>query len=448
MGSDHLLGRLREIIGKRLSASLTGKMVKRLIAGLAAGMFLMAFLYLGSVNLLQQYFCVSGYFREDEVSRIKEFQEYVRQNALTAKDSGALREWVGQRNLAGFTVSRRKWLMFDISYEGEIYPGSMEIVRKGWKPYYPVVFADGEADVSVYEGADKKYYHLLLGISVAAGFASCLWIFISGMREDVAYIQQLKQEVDVISSGNLNGSITAEGEDELAQLARGLDQMREKLGKKEQIEQELRAAQEKLVLGMSHDLRTPLTGLLAYMEILKKQSQEGCVDGKYIAKAYDKILLMKSMSDQMFEYFFIDSHKEAALEPPEDISGVLGDYLSEMCALLEYSGFSVDAQIPDWKKVSVQVDTDYLGRIVNNLLSNIEKYGDREKKVHVGIFYGTGKVGIEIKNGIASPGKYVKGSGIGLKNVSLMMGQMGGKAAACMEGETFLVRLYFPVCDG
>ena len=46
--------------------------------------------------------------------------------------------------------------------------------------------------------------------------------------------------------------------------------MRQTLVKKEQIEYDLKSAQEKLVLGMSHDLRTPLTGLMAYLEILKK----------------------------------------------------------------------------------------------------------------------------------------------------------------------------------
>ena len=50
--------------------------------------------------------------------------------------------------------------------------------------------------------------------------------------------------------------------------------MRQTLIQREQSEQELRAAQEKLVLGMSHDLRTPLTGLMTYLEILKKTAEK------------------------------------------------------------------------------------------------------------------------------------------------------------------------------
>ncbi|URW85727.1 hypothetical protein M5E86_19185 [Blautia wexlerae] len=70
------------------------------------------------------------------------------------------------------------------------------------------------------------------------------------------------------------GNVTVQGTDEIAQLASGLEHMRQTLVKKEQIEYDLKSAQEKLVLGMSHDLRTPLTGLMAYLEILKKQTKK------------------------------------------------------------------------------------------------------------------------------------------------------------------------------
>lgn len=57
------------------------------------------------------------------------------------------------------------------------------------------------------------------------------------------------------------------------------------------------------MLGMSHDLRTPLTGLMAYLEILKKQQKEGAVTQEYINKAFDRVLQIRDLSEQMFEYF-------------------------------------------------------------------------------------------------------------------------------------------------
>lgn len=423
-------------------------MAKYLIIGITAGIFIIVFLYFGSSNLLKQYFFSSGYFYDEEVNRIKELQKYVIDNKISAANARKLKKWAKERNILEFTISRKEWLIFNFSYTEEVSPESIKINKQGWKSYYPVIFQDGEADVYIYEGYDRKYYYALFGISVIIGFAVCIGIFISSIQEDITYIQQLKKEIDIISFGNLNKDVTIKGNDEISQLAYGLNQMRKKLKEKEQSEKELRQAQEKLVLGMSHDLRTPLTGLITYMEILKKQEQEGKVSKEYIDKAYDKIFLIKNLSDQMFEYFFIDSHKENILEAPEEVSSAIGDYLSELCALLEYSGFLADTQYLQWRPVLIQVNVDYMGRIVNNIISNLEKYGDKNQNIQIGIIYKQDWICVYIENGIAIPDSYVEGTGIGLRNIALMMKQMGGKSEKQINKKTFVLKLYFPVYKG
>ena len=253
--------------------------------------------------------------------------------------------WIEDKKIREFKIARKGWLLFDASYPGVILPGRKEQPDSIWRVYYHVTFADGDADVYISTGFNVKYYHALLAVSVASEFAACLGIVISGMKTNVAYIQRLEKEVDAIKRGNLQEIVTVEGKDELGQLAYGLDQMRRQLYEKDKMEKELRAAQEKLVLGMSHDLRTPLTGLLAYMDVIKKQKRDGRPIREYIDKAYDKILQIKHLSDQMFEYFFIDSHQGAELESLEEISSAFGDYLSELCAMLDCSGFSVNASM-------------------------------------------------------------------------------------------------------
>ncbi len=192
-------------------------MLKRLLDGLSAGIFLMAFLYLGSTNLLQQYFFSHGTFMDRETHRIREFQTFVSQNSLSASDSAALTSWIEERNILEFTISRDACKLLDISYGQAAH-------RQLWRFYHTVTFADGDADVSVYEGYDKSYSHFLLGLSIAAGFAACLGIFISSMQEDVAYIRRLQTEIAAISQGDLQQLVTVQGTDELAQLAYGLDQ--------------------------------------------------------------------------------------------------------------------------------------------------------------------------------------------------------------------------------
>ncbi|MCD7883236.1 MAG: HAMP domain-containing histidine kinase [Lachnospiraceae bacterium] len=448
--------------------SLTGKMSCRLLHELAVGIFLIVLLYFGCKYLMKQYFWQSGYLYNAEVERAGELQDYVTQNGLAATDSEELRAWAEERNIKEFTVSREDVLLFDITYDGELYPGAKEVSAISWRYYFAVTFSDGDANVYLYEGAVSAYYNILLGISVIVGFAACLGVFISGMQEDVRYIRQLEREVNRIREGDLTQTVTLSGSspaDELVSLAAGLDEMRRSLDERERTERELREAQKKLVLGMSHDIRTPLTGLMTYMEILKRQESEGHVSRDYIDKAYDKILQIKGLSDQMFEYFLIDSQKEAKLEEPEEAISAFGDYLSELCGLLISKGFTVNTDSLDWQPALVCVSTDYVGRIMNNIISNIEKYADKSQEIRLELLYehknGNAAAGSEqeqseekldadyiemsFTNGIAVPNQYVEGTGIGVKNISMMMNQMHGFARTEISEEQYCIALLFPV---
>lgn len=428
------MGRIRE-------ETLTGKMVKRLLKGAGAGAFVFCAVYFGSAQWLNQYFLSTGRLYQAEAPRAEELQEFVTEHSLSTEETGKLRKWAKERKIDEFMIFRDKLLLFDLSYDGEVRRGAGNLYERKWKNLYTVTFSDGTAQVYLDEGFAEKYYDILLLGSVLLGFVVCLGIFVSGLKEDVRYIQELEKQVETISQGNLDRQVSLRGKDELAQLAAGLDIMRCTLNQKEEKEKEMRLAQEKLVLGMSHDLRTPLTGLMAYLEILKRQEKNG---GGYIDKALDKVVQIRSLSDQMFEYFLVNASSEMEPEPAEDISSVLGDYLSELCALLECEGFLTDTEEMVWKPVRIRVYTDYLGRIINNIISNIQKYGDARIRVEICLLYTPGQVGVCVKNGIAVTDSCVSGTGLGVKNISAMMEKMKGRAEVKTGGNIYEMILWFP----
>lgn len=223
--------------------------------------------------------------------------------------------------------------------------------------------------------------------------------------------------------------------------------MRQTLIQKEQSEQELRAAQEKLVLGMSHDLRTPLTGLMTYLEILKKQQKNRNVTDEYIQKSLDKVIQIRNLSDQMFEYFFVNSQHKVELEEAEDIFSAFGDYLSELCVLLEDEGFTVDTEMLEWNPAAVRINTDLFGRIMNNIISNIEKYAGRNKPIQIQILYEESHIGILIGNTTDQPEQPVHKTGIGLQNISVMMEYMHGYVEVSEKEKDYCIILYFPSSD-
>lgn len=428
-------------MGIILEETLTGKMVKRLLKGAAAGIFVFCAAYFGSVQWLNQYFFSTGRLYQAEAPRAEELQKFATKHELSTEETGKLRKWAKERKIDEFMIFRDKLLLFDLSYDGEVRPGAGKLYEQRWKNLYTVAFSDGMAQVYLDEGFAEKYYDILLLGSVLLGFVVCLGIFISGLKEDVRYIQELEKQVETISRGKLDSQVSLRGKDELAQLASGLDVMRLTLIQKEEKEQEMRMAQEKLVLGMSHDLRTPLTGLLAYLEILKRQEENS---SGYVDKALDKVLQIRTLSDQMFEYFLVNASNETELDPAEDISSVLGDYLSELCAFLECEGFLTDTEELVWKPVQIRVYTDYLGRIVNNIISNIQKYGDIRTRVEIRLLYVPGQVGVCVKNRIAAADTSGSGTGLGVKNICAMMEKMKGRMEINTDGDTYEMILWFP----
>lgn len=132
------------------------------------------------------------------------------------------------------------------------------------------------------------------------------------------------------------------------------------------------------------------------------------------------------------------------LESPEEVESALGDYLSELCALLGCSGFQIDVSELEWRQMFVRINTDYMGRIMNNIISNIEKYGDNSCEIQMKINYIPDGVGLSIQNAIALPNQYVQGTGIDVENIRLMMDNMGGTIDVNMSEETYCMLLWFP----
>lgn len=419
-------------------------MIYSLLFGFCIALVCFFILFFTSNYFLKQYFSTSSYIYNCSEKLISELQEFVNNNNISATNTNMLRKWAKDKNIVYFTVSRERMLIYDNTYNGNIplQNTSSEQLHYSWQYFHTVSFADGDADVFIYNNYDTKFY--ILSNIIAILISSIIWlgIFVLGVRKEAQYIIRLNEEVKQIENGYLENSFTFVGNDELTNLAYGLDKMRIALLEKEQYEKQLKAAQDKLVLGMAHDLRTPLTSLMAYLEIIKKQK----IDNQtlnYANKAFDKTIQIRNLSEQLFEFFFVNSHYLCQLEPPENIEYSIGDYLSELCALLESNGFTVESSKLIWKPVYIQINSDYIGRIINNILSNILKYADKDYNIELSSAYFKDNVNINIKNKILNTNQNTQGTGIGLNNIRMMMEQMNNKCETIIENDTYTIKLIF-----
>lgn len=416
-----------------------------MIKDLTIGILIFLILNGGGISAFQKYLISSGYFYKAEQDKIEKFQEYINEKELKITDNKKIRSWIEQRNIREFVIVKGEKIYFDNRYKEDIFPGAIK--KDSFSSLYSIEFSDGEAELYIYDGFADKYYDIISGVSIFISIIICILIFGSELQSEIKNIQYLQKRVKKIGDGELEESVSIKGQDEICQLASGIDSMRNQLLEQKRTQEKMKEAQDALVLGMAHDMRTPLTGLFSYLEIIKKMEKEGKPAGEYASKAFDKAEQLRSVSDQLFEYFLVSNETNAELEEAEIAKSAFEDYLSEFCAFLECNKFKIDIEDVYWHPVKVRINTNYFGRIMNNLMSNMEKYGAKEKPVYLKINYAPDYIGLDFQNEVIKPNPYVKGTGIGLKNIELMMKQMHGYTEVTITEDTYRIVLNFPVTN-
>ena len=318
--------------------------------------------------------------------------------------------------------------------------------------YYTAEFADGTADVFLYGFFSYPLYSYAMTAEILLAVILLVAIVILGIRRPVKYIGRLKDEGEILGNGNLDYQVTVQGRDELALLAQGLDNMRMALRESNEKEAEITAANRRMITEMSHDLRTPLTSLLIYTEILgKKAAKDPRQAMEYVRKIEKKARQIKRLSDNIFEYALITEETKAELGEPQTLRELFYDPLSEMTAYLGERGYMVELR-PDTgsgsERRQIRVNEEYINRTMDNIVSNIEKYADKSMPVRIETIYTEEYGGLAFRNGIScstEDRRKTEGStNIGLHNVEKMMKKMNGYFRVKQTENIFEITLIFP----
>ena len=154
--------------------------------------------------------------------------------------------------------------------------------------------------------------------------------------------------------------------------------------------------------------------------------------------------VMRSHISAIIFVFLTTTSKKYTAEEPQEVKYAIGDYLSDLIYTLESSGFQTDSTNIRWEDMMISVCLDYLGRINNNLISNIIKYADPSQPVRLWINYTNANAEVHISNSIRQDIDPSSKTGIGLKNVEMMMNRMHGMLRYNKSAKTYETILEFP----
>lgn len=304
-------------------------------------------------------------------------------------------------------------------------------------------FQDAAMQVMVYSMHQAQivmpYFFAALGLSMLLFLPVLLYVW-NRMR----YVGKLKDEILVMADGDLEHPITVKGKDEIGVLARNLDEMRRALDENIYREQEGQKANHDLISSISHDLRTPMTTLYGYLEIM---AQKKCPEEKreeYVNRCIGKVEEIRALSDKMFEYALV-YEKNEKVELTEIFLWELLEEMESSQEFLRLKGFQVLAERKAPETAKVEGNRVFFQRIFNNLFSNILKYGEKEKPVYITTAAGKGSVEFGFLNGKKQPGQQVESNRIGLKSVQKMVELQGGSLFTAEEAEIFAVTIRMPL---
>lgn len=312
--------------------------------------------------------------------------------------------------------------------------------------FYPVQFADGVCAATVYDFSSARMHTLSMVVALCVAALAFLFIMLWNYRRLSQRITKLSHNVCKVVAGNLAHEIMPTGRDEITDLAVNIDSMRTTLLKQLKNEQAAWQANTELLRAISHDIRTPLTTLLGYLNLLQTGQYETQAQlTQYLSLCGAKAQQLRQLTDKLFGYFLVFSNPDLQLKLERyDVELLFTQLLGEEILCLENEGFQVQ-----WERLSqgycVQTDVIQLQRVTGNLFSNIRKYADMAQPVWVSECIHDGCVCVQLKNAVNPSAGCVESNRIGLRTATKLMELLGGQLQILEQAYSFFVELRLPL---
>ena len=231
-------------------------------------------------------------------------------------------------------------------------------------------------------------------------------------------------------------------------INRELRRLRDQRRRYQQGDLELKAA----VANISHDLRTPLTAICGYLDLLDREEKTERAAG-YLRIIRGRTELLRQLTEELFRYCIVLSDPEALEAEPLDLGSALEASLAAFYADLTAKGISPDIVIPE-EKVMRRLDRAALSRVFSNLLSNAVKYSDGDLQVSLSpqgrvLFVNSCRALSGVEVGKLFDRFYTveaarKSTGLGLSIARALTERMGGEVSADYVNGKLVIAVSFP----
>ena len=279
-------------------------------------------------------------------------------------------------------------LLATIATEGLIFMGiylyETEIIAGEYKKVWG---ASGQGKMSL--GTFTMSQSVALDAWVIVIFTILLLViyFILISNKFVMYVREIISGVERMKSGDLMEEIPVQGEDEFSEIAASINEMRQNLYETMESQKAVEKTKDELITNVAHDLRTPLTSILGYLDLLtqgdfltEEQKQ------KYLGIVSSKAKQLETLVKDLFDYTRYDKNKVKIKKEILDLNLFVPQLVDEFYP--SFMDHKLECRTDFYEGArNIEGNGELLARAIGNLISNAIKYGVDGKlvEVHTGL---------------------------------------------------------------
>lgn len=229
----------------------------------------------------------------------------------------------------------------------------------------------------------QRFLYLLVLFAVLIYIGIFLAYFHMFTRKTSDYLAEISGGIDEIAKGDFRKSVRVVGEDEIANIAEKINNMTREIQTLIENEREYEKEKSDLITNVAHDLRTPLTSVIGYLDLVKGKSELTNEDReKYVNIAYDKSKRLEKLINDLFEFTKVGAEKIQVNKMNLNFKKFMEQMVEEFYPSFEEAKLECIVQ-DELTQGHLMADPDLLARGIANLFSNAVKYGKDGKVIRV-----------------------------------------------------------------
>lgn len=208
-------------------------------------------------------------------------------------------------------------------------------------------------------------------------------LFLLISYDTIYYLHEIIIGIERMKNGDMEMEISVEGQDELAAIANSINEMRIQMARENETKRLAERTKDELITNVAHDLRTPLTSIIGYLELVRRDDLlTPDQQKKYIGIVYDKAKSLEHLIDELFDYTRFEKCKFQINCSRFDLNQFMTQIADEFYPSFAENNLTCVQEL--WpEELMVNCDGELLARAIGNLVNNGIKYGADGKRLEL-----------------------------------------------------------------